>query len=445
VGRRGLAAFAIVLCVAAASAAPAPLAAQRIGADGSLVVGALRVLEQDYVKPVNPVELLNIAIHSLEQTAHLGPAALPEIPSDTSEVRAIRTFQAAFSQAAWATHIPARELAYAALHTMLATLHDSHVSYLDPTQFRETQKELTGQAGYEGIGVLFASRRAAAGDTEVFVRDVFPGSPAAAAGLRKFDRITQVNGVSLSDASSEDAMKAIRGPTGSLVNLHIQRGPRSLTTFLFRRPIQISPVRVVMIRPGVAYIRIIEFSSGASDQLRKSLRLLVARGPIDAAILDLRWNRGGILSEAESVAGIFLPPRTTLGHIFGRGQVRRTIRTTGTPLLPKAHLAVLMDRGSASSSEVVAQGLLASHRATIIGERSAGAVGLARTAALPAGAMRVTVYQVMGPEFEQLEGIGVTPHIPVALTLTDMERGVDTQLEAALIFRGLSPHPDPSQ
>jgi len=429
----------IALLVALALLATGPVQAKAAGADGALAVTALDVLLQEYVDPVDPVQLLNAAVVALRKATYLGEDALPEIPAGLSRGEAAGRFQEEFATAvrvvtaSEAEITSETELAIVATREMLASLHDSHVAYLDPDQFKEREEQLAGRAGYQGIGVFVRLMQDEAGTSQVFVKDVFPGSPAAAAGVRKFDQITQINGAVLAARiSSKEVLDQLRGPAGSVVNLTVQRGSQTVTMSVVRAPIRIPPADVQMIRPGVAYVRIFTFSQDVGDRCREALRLLQAQGPIRAVILDLRNNSGGLLREAESLAGVFLPPQTTLVRVLPRAQLPTVLVSRDATLLPQEPLVVLTDGVTASAAEVVVEGLRNSRRATIIGEKTAGAEGAARTVPLQAGGMIVTVSRIVGPQDEQIDGVGIIPDTPVALTVGDMLRGVDTQLDAAL-------------
>jgi C-terminal peptidase prc len=364
IGRRLLAVVAVVVCATAAFAAPAPLVD---GTDSWLVVAALRALERHYVDPVDPVALLNAAIVALRRESRQGARVLPSIPPGVPEARAVFLFQEAFARGAAAGRVPIRTLAYAAIRRMLATLHDNHVFYLEPAPFSEAAQRLAGQPGYEGVGILATHARTPNGEGEIFIREIVPGSPAALAGLRRFDRITAVDGLPVSQIPVRTATDLIRGPSGSLVDLNILRGTQKLTAILRRGPITVSPVKAQWLRPGIVYVRVIEFSEGTAVQLRKAIQTLRSNGPIHAVILDLRWNRGGFVEEAERVAGIFLPTGTIVGHLVRRGESLKILRAAGTPLLLWPHIVVLTNAETASSSEVVASGLLGAHRATVLG------------------------------------------------------------------------------
>jgi carboxyl-terminal processing protease len=102
---------------------------------------------------------------------------------------------------------------------MLFSLHDSHTYYLDPTALRESQRQLLGNPSFSGIGVTIASRKDVAGVTWVFVENVFSGSPAAQAGIKRFDRLVSVDGQSLKDKNALDASELLRDPAGTTTTI----------------------------------------------------------------------------------------------------------------------------------------------------------------------------------------------------------------------------------
>ena len=149
-------------------------------------------------------------------------------------------------------------------------------------------------------------------------------------------------------------------------------------------------------------------------------------------ILDLRGNAGGLIVEAASVGGVFMPPHTVLARIHRRGQAPSVIETSGQPLLLRTPLVVLVDGNSAPASEILAGAFKDDKRATIIGDKTAGALGGSVIVRLPEGGMSVTVERTVTPKNQQVEAIGITPDITVSLTVVDVESGQDPQLQAAL-------------
>jgi len=421
-----------VLLVAALLIAPFTQVQHASAADGTLVLAAIRVLQEDYVDQVQSVPLLNAAIVVLRKAVNLGADALPEIPASTSASDAAAQFTADFSKAAQTGTVSETQLAYAATAGMLASLRDSHTFFLDPAALRESRRQISGNPGFTGIGVTIVSRKDAGGTAWIFVEDVFPGSPASDAGVRRFDRIIEVDGKTLKDVNVIDASQMIRGPAGSTASLVIQRAGRTVPISVVRAPIRVPPIEAKFVSPGVAYLKVFGFSQGAGRALRQAVTNLAHDGAIKSAILDLRGNPGGLIIEAANVGGIFLPTRTVLARITERGEQPSVLRASGAALLDKAPLVVLVDGQSASASEILAGAFRDYRRGTIIGEKTAGALGGSVTVPLPEGGMSVTVERIQTPKNTAVEAVGIAPDVSVTLTVADMERGQDTQLQAAL-------------
>lgn len=428
--------FLAGLLVVAVLVAPFTQVQHASAADASLVLAAIHVLQEDYVDPVQQVPLLNAAIAVLRKATNTAPAVLPDIAPATAASAAAAQFSADFSRAAQTGAMPQTQLAYTATAGMLASLHDSHTFFLDPDAYRESQREITGHPGFTGIGVTIVSRKDASGTAWIFVEDVFPGSPAAGAGVHRFDRIMEVDGKSLKDANAFEASQVIRGPAGSSASLVLQRGTQTLSVSVVRAAIRVPPVAAQFAAPGVAYLKVFQFSEGAGRNLRRGIVALMRQGAIKSAILDLRGNPGGLIVEAANVGGIFLPPGTVLARIKERGQEPSVLRASGPTLLAKTPLAVLVDGQSASASEIVSGAFKDYGRGTIVGEKTAGALGGSVTVALPEGGMSVTVERIQTPKNSQVEGVGIKPDVQVTLTVADMERDQDTQLQAALHVLG---------
>lgn len=421
---------ALLLAVALVTAPAVPIRVD--AANASLVIAALHVLEEQYVDPVDAVPLLNAATAVLRHATGLGADALPDIPAGTSRAHAVSAFTAAFARAAETAAASRTNLAYVATAGMLASLHDSHTFFIDPAALRESRRQLSGRPGFSGIGIGIVGREDSTGTRWVFVDHVFPGSPAAQAGLKRFDKILDTAGKPLKNVSPVEASELLRGPAGSSVGLTIERAGKPIKTSIVRAPIRVPPVEAKFVRPGVAYLEVFEFSRGAGRAARKALEGLAADGPIRSVILDLRSTPGGLIVEAVDVGALFLPPGTSLARIIERGAPPSILRTTASPLVRRAPLAVLVNGGSASGSEIVAGALKAHQRALIVGEKTAGALAGSVIVSLPEGGVSVTVERILLPKSAQVEGIGLSPNLPVDLPVAAMERGEDPQIEAAL-------------
>jgi carboxyl-terminal processing protease len=429
--KRWLALFVAVVLTAAIAAGTVPAHA----ATGSLVLSAIETLDRNYVDPIHRTELLNAAIATLRQRTHAAADVLPDIAPGTSPEEAQREFLTEFDRAAQMGTVPENQLAYDATQGMLASLHDSHVYYMDPTRFQENRSALNGNPGFSGIGIMITGQADAAGVHWVFVDNVFPGSPAEAAGLKRFDKIVAVGDTSLRDANVQQASQLIRGPAGTPVVLTIQRAGTPTQVTVTRAPIQTHPVTAEFVQPGVAYVRLFEFSKGAARDVRSALYGLADQGQIRSVILDLRGNPGGLISEAAGVAGLFLQSGTPIAKVTDR-QSTSTLRTMGSAPFAQVPLVVLTNGGSASGSEIVAAAFKDLRRAQIVGDKTAGALGGAVDVALPEGGMSVTVERITSPNGRVVEGVGVAPDVAVTLGEQDMEQGVDPQLQAAIRAAG---------
>ena len=254
-----------------------------------------------------------------------------------------------------------------ALDGIVRALRDPYSHYFSPAEARRLQESVAGR--FQGVGMsVLRDRRG------LRVIRVFPGSPAARGGIRAGDLVLAVDGRSIAGLSAERATALIKGPAGTRVRLTVQRpgsGRRTLT--LVRREIRIPLVEAKLERPGGVLVGVVElaaFSDGAHGQVARAVRRLAARGA-RAWVLDLRGNGGGLLNEAVLVASVFLRDGEVVS-VKGRAEPERTRNVTGRPLVPSAPLVVLVDRGSASASEIVAGALRARDRARLVGTRTFG-------------------------------------------------------------------------
>jgi carboxyl-terminal processing protease len=426
-------ALVLALIVIATLFAPTLDKVHGAGADGSLIVAALDVLKREYPKPVNSVALLNAAIAALRKSTNLGPDKLPDLSAGLDDSKVVATFRQEFADAVRLGPIQEPELAYSATRGMLNSLNDSQVFYQTPAQREEEQRRASGKPDFEGIGVTITSRKDASGNAWIFVEDVYSGSPAQSAGLRRFDRIVEADGKPLQNMTSAEASQILRGPTSSTVNLKIQRSSEVLNVSVQRAAIKVPPVDGQLIRPGIAYVRLRAFPQGIGDLLRTELRTLESKGPITAVVLDLRGNGGGgRFRDAESAAGTFLPQDTMIARVIEHGQAPSILKTAGPALLQQAKLVALVDKGTTVNAEIITIAIKDAHRGTIVGEKTGGALGGGHWVSLPAGAMFVRLSEIAGPNYEQIERAGIVPDIEVTMTEADMERAQDPQLDAAL-------------
>ncbi len=263
---------------------------------------------------------------------------------------------------------------HAGIDGMLKTL-DPYTVYLGEKETDEMELVTTGK--YAGVGITIGLR-----DGFITVINPMEGYSAARQGIQSGDRILEIDGKSLKSASPEDVRMLVRGVPGSTLRMKIEREgePKPLEFVLVREEI---PVRNVTYAgfagEGVGYIRLERFSRTAGEDVRSSIKELRGNGAVKAIILDLRDNPGGLLDIAVDVASKFLPESTLVVSTKGRrNDSERKYYSTETPMLADVPMAVLIDHGSASASEIVAGAIQDLDRGILVGARSFGK-GLVQT------------------------------------------------------------------
>ncbi len=274
-------------------------------------------------------------------------------------------------QTQYAGEVDSAALLTATIRGMLAAL-DPHSNYLTPREYADLRQEQESE--FFGIGVTINQRRG-----RVYVISVIPDTPADRAGLRYGDAILAVDGRSAEGWSTQEVARRVRGERGTTVELTIERAGEAtpLTFRIARAPIPLPTIRTAfVIRPGIGYIGLTwGFQSTTTEELDEQLRRLKAQG-IKALILDLRGNPGGLLDQAVGVASRFLRPGETIVRI--RGRTRERHFKAESKQVEEVPMVVLINRASASASEIVAGALQDHDRALIVGETSFGK-GLVQT------------------------------------------------------------------
>ncbi len=263
---------------------------------------------------------------------------------------------------------------HAGIDGMLKTL-DPYTVYLGEKESDEMDLVTTGK--YAGVGITIGLR-----DGYITVISPMEGFSAAKQGIQSGDRILEIDGKVLKSLSTDDVRELVRGTPGTSLKMKIEREgePKPLEFVLIREEIPVRNVTYAgFVSDGIAYIRLERFSRTAGDDVRSSIKDLRGKGTIEGVVLDLRDNPGGLLDIAVDVVSKFLPESTLVVSTKGRrSDAERKYYSTETPMLDNVPLAVLVDRGSASASEIVAGAIQDVDRGVIIGTRSFGK-GLVQT------------------------------------------------------------------
>ena len=256
-----------------------------------------------------------------------------------------------------------------AIEAMLGTLHDEgHTRYLTAEESQAQTESLSGE--YVGVGIQVEQR-----EEGIVVVAPIDGSPAMEAGIRSGDVLVSVDGQDITNRTGGDVVKIIRGPEGTKVTLEFRREGESspLSFTLTRRKIDVSPVAWVMLPDNIALIRLSQFSVGAGDDIVAALGEAKDQGA-QRVILDLRNNPGGYINEAITVASTFVPEGSTIFVSQYRDGAREDHKAEAQAAnIGDMPLIVLINEGSASSSEIVSGAIKANTpNATLIGETTFG-------------------------------------------------------------------------
>jgi carboxyl-terminal processing protease len=318
------------------------------------------------------------------------------------------------------------DLINAAMKGMLSSL-DPHSQFMDPDDFRDMQDDTRSR--FNGLGI------------EVSMKNGLPtviaameDTPAAKAGVLSGDQILRINGISTERMDLQDAINVLRGPAGAKITLTLLRpSTKEIKEYTLQRAeIKIQSVKGArLLDPEftgpfkIGYIRLVQFNEPTADELSKALDELQKQG-MQALILDLRNNPGGLLNSAVDVCAQFLPPNTKVVSTQGRvASQQHDYSTSGVKKeRPNFPMVVLINEGSASGAEIVAGALKDLRRAVLVGETTFGKGSVQNVMQLPDGsAVRFTTAKYYTPSKQVIQGNGVTPNIRVAVT-ADQERSL---------------------
>jgi len=295
-----------------------------------------------------------------------------------------------------------------AISGMLLSL-DPHSSYLTADDFNELQNETRGS--FSGIGIEITVR-----DGILTIISPIEGTPAEQAGLQAKDLIVKINGKATRNMPSLEAIKQLRGLKGSEVTLSIYRdGWQELKEFtIIRDIISLHSVNGLFLEPGFAYVRITNFQSKTTKDVKKLLIKLEEDELIKGLILDLRNNPGGLLDQAISISDIFLNQGLivyTKGRIQKQNMTFQAHANNGKNLYP---LVILVNEGSASASEIVAGAIQDHKRGVIVGTQTFGKGSVQTILPMPGGSgLRLTTARYFTPNGRSIQATGIVPDVEV--------------------------------
>lgn len=316
-----------------------------------------------------------------------------------------------------------KERVYGAISGMIAGLGDPFSTYMKPAESERFSEEISGN--FEGIGAELVQK-------DGFITVVAPleSSPAQKAGVMAGDIIVKVDNEP-TPTTLEEAVKKIRGKKGTRVTLTIVRNGEQREFTITRDKVEIKSASYTLKDNGVAVIKINQFNANTvsfvDDALAKA-----TQDKVKGLVLDMRNNPGGLLSSSVEIASRFMEPGVV---VIERDKTKQetpltTVAVTNRTSLP---LVVLVNKGSASASEIVAGALQDGGRAKVMGETTFGKGSVQSIEPLKDGSsVRITVAEWLTPKKREINKVGIKPDTEVLLTDEDIKTGKDPQLEAAI-------------
>ncbi len=304
-----------------------------------------------------------------------------------------------------------------AIHGMIDTLDDPYTTYFTDEEYESFTSSINGS--YKGIGIYIEEK-----DGYIMVQSPISGSPAEKAGLQSGDIIIEVEGINIKEITTEEATGLIKGEEGTTVNLTILRGEETFKVDVERAQIQLPLTTTNMLTQDIGYIKLYTFSNQAVEPFKQGLSQLQKEG-MDKLILDLRGNPGGYLGAALDIAKNFIDEGPIV-YVKYKTQQEEVLSIEGgtswnTPLI------VLIDRGSASASEILTGALKDYNKATIIGTNSYGKGTVQQLVPLENGGfLKLTISEYFTPNKNKMNGIGVKPDIEVIEPIEQLQTAIYT-------------------
>ncbi len=304
------------------------------------------------------------------------------------------------------------------------SLGDPYSTFFTPAATRAFSDDLSGEV--EGIGAYLSVDDETG---EVIIVSPIKGSPAEAAGLKPNDVITAVNDESVEGLTVGEVANKIKGPANTAIKITIRRGRQSLNFTITRARVEVKSVELTY-NGDIAIISVSQFGATTAQEFDEAAAAVVARKP-SGLILDLRNNPGGLLNTAVDMLGYFLPNNSVAATARYRNPGHDTVyRTDRTPTLSGFRLLVLTNKGSASASEIVAGALQDHNVGAIMGETTFGKGTVQELSFFSDGtALKLTIAHWLSPDFQPIEGNGITPDIEV---VADENTPADEVMQKAL-------------
>ena len=333
-----------------------------------------------------------------------------------------------------------KELTYAALRGMLSSL-DPHSQFLDDEAYADLTRETQG-GPFTGLGIVVGVK-----DGSTVIVEPMEDSPAGRAGLLPGDRVLRINGQTTEHLSLAAVGDMLKGNAGEKATLTIMRpsAPGAMDGDVFektltREVIQLQSVKDPHLLPPsiagtdkVGYVRIVEFGANTPDEFNRALDNLEAQG-VQALVIDLRNNGGGLVDAAVDIAGEFVPPNSVIVSLKGRNAAQDEVfRAKGDRQRGDYPIALLVNGYSASAAEILSGALKDMNRAVLVGEQTFGKGAVQTVQSLGNGiGLRLTTAMYFTPSGRSIHEVGITPDLVVPITNIEERRIILAEAKRAL-------------
>jgi carboxyl-terminal processing protease len=388
-----------------------------------------------------PDVLASRALHQFTASLQLLPQRLESLllegqsKSQTEPLPVIETYSAVLERLKaeyYGAEIDERKLTYSAIRGMLSALNDPFTRFLDPEEYKSMREENEGN--FTGIGAQLDTNK----DGEVYIKEPLPDTPAMRAGVKANDVIVSVDGKPIKGLDIEQVVKMIRGPAGTKVKLGLRRKgtPKIIYKVITRQVVQFRMVKSQMLdeKNGIGYIRLYQFNEQCDTQFDQALTQLEKRH-LKGLILDLRGNPGGLLQAAVDIGSRFIDSGPVV-VIQERGGQKNPIYVKEEKHNHKRYpLVVLVDKHSASASEIVAGAIKDDAVGTLVGTKTFGKGRVQTIMPLQDGsAVAITTAKYLTPSGTDIHKKGIEPDIKVEApdTFEVGDLKTDVQLAKAL-------------
>lgn len=389
---------------------------------GSTLAAAVQLsVEQQWLKPLRralfgadrPLTLSEekLLIKRVERSLQ-APSQVITIPVRRTDP--VRTEQSKTLDAVWqllqkdflySDRLDSRRAGEQAAEAMVKSLKDPYTVYMPPAETKQFQDQIHGELSGIGVQVEFH-------EEGLLVVAPLPSSPAEKAGIQGGDIISAVDGTSLKGLGYQEAVTKVRGPKGSIAKIAVIRGGRTLEFSVTRDTVKVPELSLSM-QGTVAVLKVSQFGDTTEREIRGMLQKAADATPT-GVIIDLRNNPGGLLHAADVLMGAFVPEGTVIANIHTRTGLY-TEESTGTPIFPEStKVIVLVNKGSASASEIVAGAFQDLKRGTVVGENTFGKGTVQQIVEFRDGSsLKMTIAEWKTPADRKIDGIGVAPDVAV--------------------------------